>query len=109
MSSIKSINDPNKKNIKQSVVNVLPHSLVLKNRNFLQISGVVDVENFNEQSITSYIKDEDLTICGENLHISKLNLEQGELCVTGKINSLEYKEKCKKSSNKESLFSRIFR
>lgn len=109
MSSIRSSNGPNKENIKQGSVNVFPHSLVLKNRNFLQISGVVDVENFNEQSITAYIKDEGLTISGENLHISKLNLEQGELCVTGKINSLEYKEKCKKSLNKESLFSKIFK
>ena len=97
------------KNIKEELVNTLPHNLVLKNRSSLQISGVVDVENFNEQSITAYTKNEELVISGENLHIGKLNLEQGELCVTGKIDSLEYKEKCKKNLKKESLFSKIFK
>ena len=97
------------KNIKEELVNILPHNLVLKNRGLLQISGVVDVENFNEQSITAYTKNEELVISGENLHIGKLNLEQGELCVTGKIDSLEYKEKCKKTLKKESFISKIFK
>ena len=109
MGTIGNYTNNNKKNVKEDLVNILPHNLVLKNRSLLQISGMVDVENFNEQSITAYTKNEELVISGENLHIGKLNLEQGELCVTGKIDSLEYKEKCKKTLKKESLFSKIFK
>lgn len=101
-----------KKNTGQKVIgSTLPHDLSLKCRSSLKATGIIDIENFNEQTITAYTKEEKLIITGENLHISKLNLEQSELCVNGKICSLEYKEKSKTSANssKESFFSKIFK
>ena len=89
--------------------NILPHNLVLKNRSTLQLSGVVDVENFNDQTITAYTNDDSLVITGENLHIKKLNLEQGELFLTGKISSLSYTGKGKNLNDKKSIFSKLFK
>lgn len=87
----------------------LPHNLVLKNRSMLQISGITDVENFNDQTITAYTSEEGLVVTGENLHIKKLNLEQGDLCITGKILGLNYTNGEKHQKSNKSFFSKIFK
>lgn len=89
--------------------NFLPHNLTLKNRSVLQVNGVIDIENFNDQTVTAYTQDESLVITGENLHIKKLNLEQGELLLKGKISSLSYTGEGKNSANKRNIFSKIFK
>ena len=90
-------------------LNCLPHNLVLKNRSILQISGITDVENFNDQTITAYTSEEGLVVTGENLHIKKLNLEQGELCITGRILGLNYTNGEKHKRGNKSFFSKIFK
>lgn len=85
----------------------MPHSLILDNRKSLSISGVSDVDSFDEQSITVYTAIGDLTIKGKDLHINTLNIETGDLQVNGKIDSLIYSES-NQPLNK-GLFSRLFR
>ena len=87
----------------------IAHNLILRNRAILQVSGIVDMENFNDQTITAYTDEDSIIISGENLHIKKLNLEQGELCVTGKISSLTYTGKGKNTKENRSIFSKIFK
>lgn len=68
------------------------HLISLTDRSNLSISGVEDVEHFDESVITLTTEQGDLIIRGENLHIKKLNLEGGELFVDGYIESLSYEE-----------------
>ena len=93
----------------KKTLNGLPHNLILKNRSMLQISGITDVENFNDQTITAYTSEEGLVVTGENLHIKKLNLEQGDLCITGKILGLNYTNGEKHQKSNKSFFSKIFK
>ncbi len=68
----------------------LPHSLVLEERKKLTVSGVSDVDNFDEEEIDAYTDLGELIIRGEGLKISHLNTETGELSVEGNISSLSY-------------------
>ncbi len=68
----------------------LPHSVIMEDRKKLSISGVTDIESFDEQTIIAVTDLGELTIRGWNLHITKLNLEQTELIVDGDISSLTY-------------------
>ena len=81
-------------------------NIILKNRNKLLVSGVRDVDSFNEECIVIMTELGMLIIRGENLHINKLNIEQAELDVEGEIISCEYADT---GSSKGSLFSRFFR
>jgi len=68
-------------------------NLIMENREKLNISGVVDVESFNDECV---IVDTDLgvlVIRGEDLHISKLNLDNSELSLEGEIVSCEYNDR----------------
>lgn len=85
---------------------LLPHNCILEDRNRLSVSGVNDVGSFDEQTIVATTECGELTIQGEKLHITKLSLEVGELCIEGRINSLQYADVIEKSG---SFFARVFR
>jgi sporulation protein YabP len=70
----------------------VPHRLELEGREKLLISGVEDVERFDETGIVLSTADGVLTVTGEGLHIGQLSLEGGELRVDGRIDSLSYEE-----------------
>jgi len=67
-------------------------TLLLENREKLCVSGVIDVESFNDQSIIAITDIGVLIIRGAELHINKLNLDSNELVVEGDIFSLEYSD-----------------
>lgn len=68
----------------------LPHSIIMEDRKKLSVSGVTDIDSFDEQTIIAITDLGELTIRGWNLHITRLNLEQAELLVDGEISSLTY-------------------
>lgn len=85
----------------------LPHVLTLDNRKSLILSGISDVDSFDEQSVTAYTDIGELTIRGQNLHISKLNLDTGDLELDGLIISMTYTNN--QSSSGGGLFSKLFK
>ena len=66
------------------------HRLTLEQREHLVISGVEEVERFDEESILLTTNMGELEIRGEGLHIEKLSLEGGELHVDGSVTALIY-------------------
>jgi len=68
------------------------HRLELVGREQLTISGVEDVERFDETGIVMSTSAGVLVITGEDLHIGKLSLDGGELHVDGRIDSISYEE-----------------
>ncbi|MDD6146545.1 MAG: sporulation protein YabP [Oscillospiraceae bacterium] len=85
---------------------ILPHSILLKDRSELSVSGVTDVDSFDEQVIVACTDMGELTISGEGLHITCLNIEKGELSVEGKICAMSYLERPERSGG---FFSKVFR
>lgn len=82
----------------------MQHTLTLENREKLTLTGVSDVDSFNEEEIKAICSDGELTVKGELLHVEELNLESGILTVSGKIVSLTYSEKFSSTSLLKRLF-----
>ena len=61
-------------------------------REKLTVSGVEDVERFDENGIVMSTSAGVLVVTGEDLHIGKLSLDGGELHVDGRIDSVAYEE-----------------
>ena len=68
------------------------HGLELTGRERLTVSGVEDVERFDETGIVMSTGAGVLVVTGENLHIGKLSLDGGELHVDGRIDSISYED-----------------
>ncbi len=66
------------------------HALSLTDRKRLSISGVEDVEAFDEDTVILSTAGGALTIRGGGLRINKLSLDGGELLVEGRIDGLDY-------------------
>ena len=66
------------------------HSLQLTERNRLELTGVSDVDSFCDQLIVMNTSQGELTVAGDELHISALDLEAGRLHIDGHIQALEY-------------------
>ena len=71
---------------------ISPHTLLLENRERLSITGVSDVDSFDDSLITAFTKDSRITITGQELHIGRLCTEEGELLVEGRFISVAYSE-----------------
>ena len=81
-----------------------PQHITLENREHLSISGVEEVESFDENTILLTTAHGDLEIQGEGLHIEKLSLDGGDLKVEGQVSALIYQTERRERGG---LFSRL--
>lgn len=68
------------------------HSVLIEGRRKMRITGVVDVESFQDDEMTVLTQAGALTVWGENLKLGKLNPEDGQVLLEGEIASIEYEQ-----------------
>lgn len=83
----------------------LPHNIILEERSKLSVSGVVDVQSFDEEQVLLETVRGMVLVRGQGLHIERLQLEAGELLVQGEIGLIEYDDSVQPRG---SLFGRLF-
>ncbi|MCL1884988.1 MAG: sporulation protein YabP [Defluviitaleaceae bacterium] len=66
------------------------HSLTIDKRESVSISGITDVISFDEESVIGETELGVIVIRGINLHVNRINLESGELSVSGEIDGIAY-------------------
>ena len=84
------------------------HRISLNNRQTCEINGVSDVLSFDVGEILLETDQGMLMIKGNDLHVSRLTLEKGEVDVDGRIDSLTYSENISAGNRSVSLLSRLF-
>lgn len=82
------------------------HRFILIDRSHAEISGVNDVDCFNEQLVVLSTNLGSMTISGSALNISHLNKEDGRLIVDGEFDAIEYSGK---SRARGGFFARLLR
>lgn len=90
----------------ENTMQVGSHKITLADRNRLEITGVEEVESFDENTIIMSTNQGDLTVRGEDLHIETLSLEGGALKVEGRVESLSYEDR---AEDRGGLWSRLWR
>ena len=78
----------------------------MEERSSLSVSGVEEVESFDENAIVMVTSQGTLVVRGEELHIEKLSLDGGDLKVEGSIESLTYEDEGRERGG---LLARLFR
>ena len=66
------------------------HALTLVDRRRLSLTGVEDVDCFNEQLVVLRTGQGTLTVAGAGLNVSELSLEDGRVELEGEVDALEY-------------------
>lgn len=85
------------------------HNLILENRKKLSVSGIEEVESFNEEEIVlRTVHHGVLVIKGFELHINKLNVDTGDVNISGTVTSMDYIDESLKPKG-PGLFARLLR
>ncbi len=79
--------------------------LSLNGRRKLTANGIVSVISYDSQTILLEMKDSQLLIRGETLHIDSFDNETGAISLDGRVDLIEYV----RQKRNESLFSRLLR
>jgi len=84
----------------------MQHNLIMENRKNLTVTGVMDIDSFDEQTVIVFTEHGELTIKGQNLHINKIDVDTGDLLMEGEIDIISYSDN---QPQKGGLFSKLFR
>lgn len=82
------------------------HHVILEGRASLSVSGVEEVESFDENAIVMRTSLGTLVVRGEELHIEKLSLDGGDLRVEGMVDALTYEDD---GGSRGGFLARLFR
>lgn len=102
------MNEVNKKLSAQSTAgkNAI-HNIILEGRKKMSVSGVTDVDRFDENTVLLYTTMGEMTVRGEDLHVNDLSVESGEMNIEGEIRSVVYGDIDRRSPL--SFIGKIFR
>ena len=90
-------------------INKKAHKLILNNRRCGNLTGVSDVQSFDENEIILETDQGMLMMKGKELHVSRLMLDKGEVDIDGRIDSVTYSEQGSRTERTESLLGRLFK
>lgn len=97
----------NETRIAETGLRLRSHCIHMENREVLSITGVKDVGSFNDREVTVFTDAGGMTVEGEGLHITKLNLDDGQIIIEGEICAIDYDDDS--PAQKGSFLSRVFR
>lgn len=70
----------------------MPHTLQLKERRQLTMTGVSEVVSFEDSAVVLQTSMGTLIVQGQSLQLKKLSVEGGDVAVEGTISALVYEE-----------------
>lgn len=82
-------------------------NVLIEDRNKVTITGVEQVESFNDNTIVLKTVKGGMIIKGEGLNVGKLNLDDGNVKIDGVINGINYMDKG--ISQKGKIVGKIFK
>lgn len=86
------------------------HKLIINNRKTSMVTGVLDVLSFDLNEILLETEQGMLVVKGTDLHVNRLNVEKGEVELSGNIDSTAYSNvNHMGSASNDSFFSRLFK
>ena len=69
-----------------------PHNMTLEGRKKLTLSGIRDVDSFNEEEVVMSASKWSLTVRGAELKMEKMSVDSGDVIITGRIDAVEYED-----------------
>lgn len=81
------------------------HQITLEGRRRLSVTGVSDVESFDETEIVMQTVQGTLIVRGEELYVGRLSLDTGDVTLEGVVDRLEYETEAPSGG----LLSRLFK
>ena len=66
------------------------HKVTIENREMTTVTDIVEIDSFDESEIRATLKTGAMIIRGEKMNMQRLDLQEGEAVIAGRIDSLMY-------------------
>lgn len=83
-----------------------PQNIYIENRGAMSVTGVTDIESFDEETVVLYTDLGLIVVRGNALHITRIDLDCGELALDGDITAVAYEDSY---AGKGGLLAKLFR
>lgn len=90
----------------ENKIRLRSQNIMVEDRERMTVTGVEQVGSYNESTIILSTIKGGINIKGENLNISKLNLDDGSVKIEGKINGVNYTAK---DATPRNIMSKLFK
>lgn len=84
------------------------HNVMIKDRKVMELTGVKQIDSFDANEFLLETAQGWMMVQGKELKLGKLDTERGDVIINGLIEGVMYVSN-KKSTNKESMLSKIFK
>lgn len=85
------------------------HEIKMVNRKKMEITGVLNVESFDNEEFLLETESGFMAIRGQNLHMKNLNVENGLVSIEGLVIELVYVDHSTGGDKAKGLFSKLFK
>ena len=85
------------------------HHMMVRNRNSVELTGIKKIESVNPNEFVLVTSLGEMVIWGENLEIIMLDLDKGNLNLSGHVTAIEYDDHNDGQPKKKSFISKIFK
>lgn len=83
------------------------HTFSVLGRREMSITGVKEVESFDEGGVTLSTLGGDMTVEGSDIHVGVLDMERGVVTLSGRIDGIFYSSE--RAEEKRGILGRLFR
>ena len=87
---------------------IKPHDIILKSRKKVELTGIKKISSLNENEFILETTLGKVLISGDSLTMLNLELEKGNLEITGNIDKIEYLS-TEQTKEKKGIFSKLFK
>ena len=85
------------------------HGISINERKSIYITGVLKIDNFDEEEFLLETNMGYLVIKGTNLEIVRLDTKDGIVSINGNFISMTYIDELKKANKESSVFNKLFK
>ena len=93
---------------KMDVKSVVNQNIIIENREKISVTGVIDIHSFDDELVIAQTDLGILTVKGDDLKMNKLNLENNELIIEGKIIAVAYSD-INSNGKKTGIMNKLFK
>lgn len=83
-------------------------NIIMENREKISVTGVIDIHSFDDELVLAQTDLGILTIKGDDLKMNKLNLDNNELIIEGKIIAVAYSD-INNTNKKTGIMNKLFK
>lgn len=85
------------------------HHMLIRDRKSMEISGIKKLESLNSEEFVLETSLGYMTISGQDLEMTNLNIDRGEIAISGYVTKIEYFDHQEEKTTQKGFLNKLFK